>query len=63
MEYVIQLQESVKKYLFHELPIENTPEINRDYRSTTVCPLCHRKLNSGEIAEILEEDSLDASPR
>ena len=63
MEYVIQLQESMKKYLFHELPIENTPEINRNYRFIIVCPLCHRKLESGEIAEILEGDSLDASPR
>ena len=63
MDYLIQLQESVKKYLFHELPIENTPEINRDYRSTTMCPFCHRKLDNGEIAEILEGDSLDAFPR
>ena len=63
MDYLIQLQESVKKYLFHELPIENTPEINREYRSTIVCPLCHSKLDNGEIAEILEGDSLDASPK
>ena len=63
MDYLIQLHESVKKYLFHELPIENTPEINRDYRSTIVCSLCHRKLDNEEIAEILEGDSLDASPR
>ena len=54
MDYLIQLQESVKKYLFHRLPIENIPEINRDYRFTTMCPLCHRKLDSGEIAEIFE---------
>ena len=45
------------------IPIENTPEINREYRSTIVCPLCHRKLDNGEIAEIFEGDSLDASPR
>ena len=63
MDYLIQLQESVKKYLFDELPIENTPEINRDYRSTIVCPFCHRKLDNGEIAEILEGDSLDAFPK
>ena len=63
MDYLIQLQESVKKYLFDELPIENTPKINRDYRFTTVCPHCHSKLDNGEIAEILEGDSLDASPK
>ena len=63
MDYLIQLQESVKKYLFHELPIENTPEINRDYHSTIVCPFCHSKLDNGEIAEIFEGDSLDAFPR
>ena len=53
----------MRKYLFHELPIENTPKINRDYRFTTVCPHCHSKLDNGEIAEILEGDSLDASPK
>ena len=36
MEYLIQLQENVKKYLFDKLPLENTPEIERDYQSTSV---------------------------
>ena len=63
MDYLIQLQESVKEYFIDELPLQNTPEINRDYRSTIVCPFCNRKLDNGEIAEILEGDSLDASPK
>ena len=62
-EYLIRLHVSVKKYLFDELSIENTPQIDRDYHSTTLCPFCHRKLDNGEIDEILEGDSLDAFPK
>ena len=49
MEYLIQLQVSVKNYLFDESPIENTSEIERDYRSTTMCPFCHRKLEDDKV--------------
>ena len=42
-EFLLQLQESVKKYLFDGLPLENTPKIERDYQSTSVCPVCRRK--------------------
>ena len=44
MEYLIQLQESVKTYLFDELPLESTSKVEKDFRSTTVCPFCHKKL-------------------
>ena len=38
MEYVIQLQGSVKTYLFDEMPLESTSKVERDFRSTTMCP-------------------------
>ena len=38
MEFLFQLQESVKRYLFDGLPLENTPEIERDYQSTSMVP-------------------------
>ena len=63
MDYLIHTQESVKKNLFHDIFIENTFEVNRDYHSTIVCPLCHRKLDNGEIAEIIEGDFMDAFPQ
>ena len=63
MDYLVQLHESVKTYLFDELPLESTSKVEKDFRSTTVCPFCHRKLDNGEIAEILEGTSLDDSPK
>ena len=48
MDYLVQLQESVKTYRFDELPLENSPSIERDFRATTVCPICHVNLDSGE---------------
>ena len=63
MDYLVQLHESVKTYLFDELPMESTSKVEKDFRSTTVCPFCHRKLDNGEIAEILEGTSLDDSPK
>ena len=39
MEYLVQLQESVKTYLFDEL----------DFRSTTVCLFCHKKLEDTKV--------------
>ena len=63
MEYLVQLQESVITYIFDELPLESTSKVEKDFRSTTMCRFCHRKLVNGEIAEIIEGDSLDISPR
>ena len=45
MDYLTQLHESVKTYLFDELPLESTSKVEKDYRSTTVCPFCHKKLD------------------
>ena len=49
MEYLTQLQQSVKTYLFDELPLENSPSIERDFHSTTVCPFCHKKLEDNKV--------------
>ena len=49
MEYLLQLQENVKKYLIDELLLENTSEIKKDYRSTAVCPFCHKKLEDDKV--------------
>ena len=38
MEYLVQLQEGVKEYLFDEMPLESTSKVEKDFRSTTVCP-------------------------
>ena len=38
MEYVIQLQERVKEHLFDEMPLESMPNIEKDFRSTTMFP-------------------------
>ena len=37
MDYLIQLQESVKRHLFKELPLECTPEIENDYQCAIYC--------------------------
>ena len=63
MEYYAHLQKCMKRYLFDELSIKNTPQIDRDCSSTIVCPFCHRKLDNGEVAEIFEGDFLDVPPR
>ena len=49
MEYLVQLQGSVKTYLFDELPLENTSKVEKDFRSTTVCPFCHKKLEDDKV--------------
>ena len=49
--YLLNLHGTVKQYLFDELSLENTPEVERDYLSTTVCPFCHAELDSGEIGD------------
>ena len=38
MDYLVQLHESVKTYLFDELPLESTSKVERDFRSTTMFP-------------------------
>ena len=49
MKFLLQLPESVKRYLFDGLPLENTPEINRDFQSTSVYPFCHRKKEDDKV--------------
>ena len=49
MNYLIQLHDRVKEYLFDELPLENSPSIERDFRATTVCPFCHKKLENDKV--------------
>ena len=31
MDYLIQFQESVKRHLFNEMPLELTPKVDKDY--------------------------------
>ena len=49
MDYLIQLQESVKRHLFNEMPLEVTPKVDKDNRSTFVYPFCHKKLESDKV--------------
>ena len=49
MDYLIQLQESVKRHLFNELPLEVTQKVEKDYRSTFVYPFCHKKLGGDKV--------------
>ena len=49
MDYLIQLQESLKRHLFNELLLEVTPKIEKDYRFTSVCLFCHKKLESNKV--------------
>ncbi|CBK20298.2 uncharacterized protein [Blastocystis hominis] len=49
MDYLTQLQSRVKEYLFDEVPLENSPSIERDFRATTVCPFCHKKLDNDKV--------------
>ena len=49
VDYLVQLRESVKEYLFDEIPLENSPSIERDFRATTVCPFCHKKLENDKV--------------
>ena len=36
MDYLIQLQEIVKKHLFNEMPLKVTPKVEKDDRLTSV---------------------------
>ena len=49
MDYLIQFQESVKRHLFNEMPLKVTPKVDKDYRFTSVCPFCHKKLESDKV--------------
>ena len=49
MEYLVQLHERVKEYLFDKLPLENTSKVEKDFRSTTVCPFCHVELEDNKV--------------
>ena len=49
MDYLIQLQESVKRHLFNEMLLEVTPKVEKDYRFTSVCPFCHKKLGGDKV--------------
>ena len=44
-----EFNEIVKKYLFNELPLENTPQIERDYQATSVCPFYRKKLEDDNV--------------
>ena len=49
MEYLTKLHERVKEYLFDELPLESTSKVERNFRATTVCPFCHKKLENDKV--------------
>ena len=49
MDYLMQMQESVKTYLFDELPLENSAKIEKDFRATTVCPFCRKELEDDKV--------------
>ena len=39
----------MKEYLFDELPLESTSKVERNFRATTVCPFCHKKLENDKV--------------
>ena len=47
LNYLIQLQERVKQYLFDELPLERTVAVESDYKSAIDCPFCHKAFGRG----------------
>ena len=49
MDYLIQLQESVKRHLFNKMSLEVTQKVDKDYWFTSVCPFCHKKLESNKV--------------
>ena len=49
MDYLIQLQESLKRHLFNEMLLEVTQKVEKDYRFTFVYPFCHKKLESNKV--------------
>ena len=60
MDYLIRLQESVKRHLFNEMPLEVTQKVDKDYRFISVCPFFHKKLESDKVrhhVHVVGEDS------
>ena len=49
MDYLIQLQESVKRYLLNEMLLEMTQKVDKNYRFTSVCLFCHKKLECDKV--------------
>ena len=49
MDYLIQLQESVKRHLFNEMSLVVTLKVDKDYRFISVYPFCHKKLESNKV--------------
>ena len=47
MDYLIQLQGSVKRHLFNELPLEYTLEIENNYRCAIDFPFCRKSFARG----------------
>ena len=63
IEYQLQLQVSVKKYLFDELPFRKHFQGRVRLSLHNLVSLLSRETDNGEIAEILEGDFLDAFPK
>ena len=49
IDYLIQLQESVKRHLFNKMSLEVTQKVDKDYRFTSVCPFYYKKLESDKV--------------
>ena len=49
IDYLIQVQENVKRHLFNELPLEVTAKVDKGYRFTSVCPFFHKKLENDKV--------------
>ena len=39
----------MKRHLFNEMPLKVTPKTDQDYQFTSVCPFCHKKLESDKV--------------
>ena len=49
IERLMQFQESMKRYLFNELPLESMSKVEKDDWSTSVCPFCRKKLENDKV--------------
>ena len=52
MDYLIQLQESLKRHLLYEIPLEVTQKVDIDYWSISICPFCPKKLESNKVKHL-----------
>ena len=52
MDYLIQLQESLKRHLLYEIPLEVTQKVDIDYWSISRCPFCPKKLESNKVKHL-----------